>query len=225
MPQFIQELLAAKELFGVPFFNFAVLAFMVLLAIYLVFSILRLILRILYASLHGHVGTVVSTADGDTFKVKVIQIFSKRGSKRGLSVRLIGLDTPESVKSPNKDIMPFGKEASDYTKKRLIGKWIILHHDVDTIDQYGRDLCYAYLFWTGEFYNATLIKKGYAWAYKYAPNVKHAEKFEALHQKAKAAKRGLWALYEARNILTAEYKKTAAYKKFQEKNPSTQKKQ
>ncbi|TAF34284.1 MAG: hypothetical protein EAZ57_00070 [Cytophagales bacterium] len=218
MPEFIKNLLAAKSLWGVPYLNFGILLPVAALALYLAFSILRLVLRILYASLHGHVGVVSSVADGDTFKVKVIQIFSKRGSKRGLTVRMIGLDTPESLKSPNKEIMPFGKDSSNYSKKRLVGKWVILHHDVDTIDQYGRDLCYVYFFWSGEFYNATLIKKGYAWAYKYPPNVKHSERFEQLQEKAKSAKRGLWTIYESRNVLRSEYKKSSAYKKFQEKS-------
>ena len=40
-------------------------------------------------------------------------------------VRLIGVNTPETVK-PNSPVEAYGKEASDYTKKMLTGKTVYL---------------------------------------------------------------------------------------------------
>ncbi|SUM72075.1 thermonuclease [Staphylococcus saccharolyticus] len=55
--------------------------------------------------------------DGDTF-------VAQRNNK-DIKVRLIGIDTPETVK-PNTPVQPYGKEASNYTKKHLTKKMYIL---------------------------------------------------------------------------------------------------
>lgn len=52
-----------------------------------------------------HVERVV---DGDTF-------IAQDESNQHIKVRLIGIDTPETVK-PNTPVQPYGKEASKYTK-------------------------------------------------------------------------------------------------------------
>lgn len=55
--------------------------------------------------------------DGDTFKAKV-------GTKVE-TVRIIGIDTPETV-DPRKVVQCFGKEASAQLKKLLNGKAVTL---------------------------------------------------------------------------------------------------
>jgi micrococcal nuclease len=55
---------------------------------------------------------VTTVTDGDTIGVG-------RGW-RYHKVRLIGVDTPETV-HPEKPVEPFGPEASDFTKKKLRG--------------------------------------------------------------------------------------------------------
>ena len=65
-------------------------------------------------------GKVVKVVDGDTIKVKV-------GSTTE-TVRLIGVDTPETV-HPNKPVEYFGKEASAFTKRMSYGKIVWLEDD------------------------------------------------------------------------------------------------
>lgn len=125
---------------------------------------------------------VVRCADGDTLVVG-----NPRRKSRRYKVRLIGIDTPESLRSLYQDVMPFGAEASAYTKRRLKpGRRIILIYDADRRDQFGRLLAYVYLP-NGEFFNATLVRKGYAFAITYPPNVRHAPFFKKLENKPVAA--------------------------------------
>lgn len=213
-------LLDRKELFGVPFLNYIAFALLLIGALLFAYWFLKMLIISARAFVYGHFVIVSAVVDGDTFRCR--PVLTNRRRKKSLTVRLIGLDTPESVKSRNKDIAPHGIESSDYSKKRLSkGKFLILLQDVDTIDHYGRELAYAYTIW-GELFNATLIKKGMAWAYRYPPNVRHAEYFDRLNAEAKDKKLGLWKMYEAPNVLSSKYKKSSEFKNFVKKygNPS-----
>ena len=126
---------------------------------------------------------VKKVIDGDTFWVD-------DGSERGLKVRLIGVNTPETV-HPYKPVEYYGREASDYVKHLLIGNKVKLKFDVNREDRYGRTLAYVYLR-DGTFLNADLIKKGYAHTMTVSPNVKYAELFIELEKKARENKIGLW---------------------------------
>ena len=58
---------------------------------------------------------VERVVDGDTFLAK------KDGER--IKVRMIGMDTPETVK-PNTPVQPYGKEASNYSKKEFTHKYV-----------------------------------------------------------------------------------------------------
>jgi micrococcal nuclease len=127
---------------------------------------------------------VVKIVDGDTFEVEI-------GGKKE-KIRLIGVDTPET-KKPNTPIMYYGKEASDYTKKRLDQKTIELEWDVDKYDQYKRMLAYV---WIGdELFNRTLVQEGYARIATFPPNVKYVELFKKDQEDARKKEKGLWKDY------------------------------
>lgn len=127
---------------------------------------------------------VISITDGDTFKIDY------NGKEK--KVRLIGVDTPESV-SPNKEKNNnYGKKASEYTKKRLKGKKISIEFDVQQTDKYGRLLAYVYLE-DGTMYNKELLEKGYAQVATYPPNVKYVEQFEKIQKQAREDNIGFWA--------------------------------
>ena len=81
---------------------------------------------------------VVRVIDEDTIRVRL------RGKLH--TVRLIGVDTPETV-HPTKAVQHFGAEASAYTKAALEGKTVTLEADPtgDTRDRYGRLLRYVHL--------------------------------------------------------------------------------
>ncbi|WP_235827877.1 thermonuclease family protein [Brevibacillus migulae] len=123
---------------------------------------------------------VIRVVDGDTFEME--------GGER---VRLIGVDTPESVK-PNTPVQPYAKEASSYTKQLLEGKKVRLQFDVQLRDKYKRLLAYVYLP-DGTFVNRKLIEEGYAKTLTIPPNVAFSEQFAAAMKQAREEKRGLWA--------------------------------
>lgn len=127
---------------------------------------------------------VKKVVDGDTFYVD-------DGSKKGLKVRLIGVDTPETRRTGRKEIGYFGKEAKEYMISLIANKKVRLELDVKQFDRYQRTLAYVYLE-DGTFVNAELIKNGFAMVMTIPPNVKFADEFVRLQQEARANNRGLW---------------------------------
>lgn len=132
--------------------------------------------------------TVSRVVDGDTVELS-------DGSK----VRLIGVNTPESTTRTE----PYGKEASNYTKKQLTGKTVYLEKDVSETDNYGRLLRYIWLSIPekindseirSKMYNAELLLNGYAQVSTYPPDVKYQEYFTKYNSEARNANKGLWAI-------------------------------
>jgi len=130
----------------------------------------------------GNLYEVVRIVDGDTIVV------SYNGTDE--KVRLIGVDTPESVHADKRKNTEEGVKISHYTKSKLTGKMVSLELDVQQRDKYGRILAYVYL--DGEMYNKHLLEIGFAKVATYPPNVKYVEEFEALQKEARKNKVGLW---------------------------------
>jgi micrococcal nuclease len=128
--------------------------------------------------------TVLRVVDGDTVQVRV------GGAKE--KVRLIGIDTPESVK-PDTPVQCYAKAASAETHRLLDGRTVRLVGDVEPRDRYGRLLAYVYRASDGLFVNAELAGRGYARQLTIPPNVRFADRFHALVARARAAGRGLWS--------------------------------
>jgi micrococcal nuclease len=107
-------------------------------------------------------------------------------------VRLIGVDTPETV-DPRKPVQFFGKEASAFTKKLLTGESVILEYDQQKTDKYGRVLAYVYRAKDKLFVNLEIIKQGYGHAYtKYPFAQEKMDAFRAAEKAAREGKKGLW---------------------------------
>ena len=123
---------------------------------------------------------VTRVIDGDTIVVEGVG-----------TVRLIGVDTPETV-DPRRPVGYFGKEASDFTKQLATGKRVRLEFDQDRIDRYGRTLAYVYLQPENLLLNAEIIRQGYGFAYTRFP-FRMMDEFRALEREAREAARGLWA--------------------------------
>ena len=133
--------------------------------------------------------------DGDTIEVEILQLVEGPGvgdTRAGgvYDVRLIGIDTPESVR-PGTPVECFGKEAAAATAALLDGQEVRLVRDIENTDRFDRLLRYVYL--GDEMANARLVANGYAHAYTYPPNVRHAELFVELQGEARERSRGLWA--------------------------------
>lgn len=134
-------------------------------------------------SLEGERIPVSKVIDGDTIELE-----------GGNKVRLIGVDTPETV-DPRRPVGCFGKEASNETKKLLQDKIVILQKDISDTDKYGRLLRYVYLsLENGQilFVNDYLIRAGFAKVLTYPPDVKFAEQFLEAEKQAREQKLGLW---------------------------------
>jgi len=127
---------------------------------------------------------VRKVVDGDTFWID-------DGSQKGVKIRLIGVDAPESRNSGTKEITYFGREASDYLTRLIGGKRVRLEYDIGHFDKYKRTLAYVYLE-DGTFVNAKMVRDGYANVMTVPPNVKYADTFLKLERKARNKKRGLW---------------------------------
>lgn len=125
---------------------------------------------------------VIRVVDGDTFVIK----YNGKEEK----VRLIGVDTPESVHPNEEKNTQFGEEVSNFSKKMLTGKKVAIELDVEHRDKYGRLLAYVYL--DGQMYNKILLEKGYAKIATYPPNVKYVEEFTEIQKQARENKVGLW---------------------------------
>jgi micrococcal nuclease len=130
---------------------------------------------------------VVRHVDGDTVYVSIPR--PPRGVQRYESVRFLGVDTPETV-HPRKPVEAFGKEASEFTRRRLLYQTVYLAFDWNLRDRYGRLLAYVYLK-DGRCYNAELLREGYAHAYTREP-IQFLEEFRALERQARQERRGLW---------------------------------
>jgi len=113
---------------------------------------------------------VLRVVDGDTF------VIDYNGTEE--KVRLIGIDTPESVHPDSDRNTAEGLTASDYTKSLLNGKSVELEFDVQERDKYGRLLAYACV--DGYMLNKKLLQDGYAVIATYPPNVKYVDEFKAI---------------------------------------------
>ena len=127
------------------------------------------------------VGRVV---DGDTIDVTI--------AGRSETVRLIGIDAPESV-APTRPVQCFGPEASLRLEAILpAGTEITLLRDIDARDAYSRLLGYVVRSDDGLFVNLELVAAGYAGTLNYPPNDHYADVLAHAEADAVAAGRGLW---------------------------------
>lgn len=128
---------------------------------------------------------VSSVVDGDTVKVNISGTIT--------TLRLIGMDTPETV-DPRKPVQCFGKEASNKAKELLSGKKVRIETDPTQgeLDKYGRRLAYIYRE-DGLFYNKYMIEQGYAHEYTYNTPYKYQTEFKSAQKYAEENNLGLWS--------------------------------
>lgn len=139
---------------------------------------------------------VLHVVDGDTIKLLY------RGTPE--SVRLIGIDTPESTNNPKtrrdversrtdiETILAMGKQAAVFTGSLVRpGDTVGLEFDAQERDRHGRILAYVYLK-DGRMLNEEIAKAGFALPMTIPPNVKYADRFNEASRYARAHARGLW---------------------------------
>jgi micrococcal nuclease len=127
----------------------------------------------------GQICFVERAVDGDTLLL--------RGGER---VRLLGVDTPESV-APDRPVEPLGPEASAFTKRWVAGREVRLEFDKERRDRHGRLLAYVYV--GDDLLNEELIRAGFSRAqtqFPYSNAMKR--RFRVAEAEARAACVGLW---------------------------------
>lgn len=129
--------------------------------------------------------TVVRVVDGDTLVVDADGVDER--------VRLIGIDTPESV-DRNRPVMCFGPEAAAHLAELVPdGTAVRLERDVEARDRYDRLLAYLYRASDGLFVNMAMVTDGYAEQSTFPPNVEHTAAFTAAERQARTSGAGAWS--------------------------------
>ncbi len=133
--------------------------------------------------LPSDVASVIKVIDGDTVILRL------QGAIE--TVRLIGVDTPETV-HPTKLVECFGPEASAFTHSVLKPETQVrVQRDVEARDRYQRLLVYLYLI-DGTFVNQELLQLGFARTMNIAPNTVFATNFASIETAARKNQIGLW---------------------------------
>ncbi len=113
-----------------------------------------------------------------------------------ISVRMIGIDAPESrpnrrlelqMRQQDKDqktILALGEKSKIHLKE-LIGdnKYVYLEYDVQKLDKYDRILAYVYILDKSDhllMLNKQMLKDGFACLLTIPPNVKHVKILNSL---------------------------------------------
>lgn len=133
--------------------------------------------------------TIERVIDGDTLLIR-------NADNQEIRIRMIGVNTPESVSPDPEKNSAAGDEASAYTKAALpVGMTVYLEYDLERNDRYGRTLAYVWLSDQcdrGSYrdfcqynYGAVLLKNTPCEAMYYAPNRKYREWYEKLEVKEK----------------------------------------
>ena len=109
---------------------------------------------------------VVRVVDGDTIKVST-----------GVTLRLIGIDTPETV-DPRKPVQCFGG-SSLHAHQLLDNTSISLEYDASQgrLDRYGRTLAYVWMA-DGRMFDETMIADGFAHEYTYNLPYRYQSEFD-----------------------------------------------
>lgn len=125
---------------------------------------------------------VTKIVDGDTIYVSGIDT----------RIRLIGINTPETVKSST-PVQCYGPESSSFLSNLILGKYVGLESDYSAgdRDQYGRPLRYVYF--NGENVNYKIIYEGYGYEASYGSDYKYSDDFIKAENDASANGRGLWS--------------------------------
>jgi micrococcal nuclease len=133
-------------------------------------------------------GRVLRAVDGDTLEVRLDD-----GDVE--TVRIIGVDTPETVK-PDTPVQCYGPRASAFEHKTVEGRRVRLLVGVEPRDVYGRLLAYVWVLRPGakrpQFLETELLRRGLARTLTFHPNDRFAHRFEELEQKTARAGKGLW---------------------------------
>ena len=127
---------------------------------------------------------VYSVIDGDTFRYRK-EDWSLQ------SVRLLGVDAPESNTARYRTTECFWKEAKNYLTNLIKNQYVTLEFDENSAssDAYGRMLAYVYLDW--KLVNEILIAEWYAKEYTYKTPYAYQSDFKQAEENARKSEKWL----------------------------------
>ena len=130
--------------------------------------------------------SVITVIDGDTITAMV--------DGKQMSIRLIGIDTPESSTSTRPEECG-GEEASQFLRSTLpSGTPILLTRDQELLDPYDRLLAYVFRKSDGLFVNLAIAKYGMAEELSFPPNTRHTTHIRKAVTTARTSGTGVWGL-------------------------------
>ena len=118
--------------------------------------------------------TYVRTVDGDTIVVDT-------ETEDNVTVRLIGIDCPESVHPDESKNTPEGLDASEYTKSILDGQDLMMELGETPKDKYGRTLAYIYI--GDEMVNLMILEAGHAEPMVFSDNDKYEDQIYDVYER------------------------------------------
>jgi micrococcal nuclease len=110
----------------------------------------------------------------------------------GRTVRLLGVDTPETHNPAMAGPQPLGEAAGARLRELVEGRSVQLEADATDRDHYGRLLRHVWLGRT--LVAAALLREGLGRAYIIPPDEHHAAALRDAEAEARAARRGVWGL-------------------------------
>ncbi|MGH2535068.1 MAG: thermonuclease family protein [Thermomicrobiales bacterium] len=142
----------------------------------------------------------VDVIDGDTI---IVEIEDEGGETVEETVRMIGIDTPETNYSFGNQPECYGDEATKKTESLLVAAdgEIWLESDVSDRDQFDRLL--RYVWYISEIddevhlLNEDLVREGYALARAYRPDTARQDELDAAERAAITNAAGLWLTCDA----------------------------
>lgn len=142
-----------------------------------------LVLSILLLSASSNAGQfkVTRVTDGDTIKV--------RGASSEATIRLVGIDAPETSKSKREPGQPYSQQSMKYLAGMVLNKSVEVREYGR--DQYGRVLGVVFL--DGQNINLEVVKVGLAEVYRgKPPRGFELAAYQGAERIAKEANRGMW---------------------------------
>jgi endonuclease YncB( thermonuclease family) len=161
-------------------------------------GIIVIVVCLLATCAHSLAGqfNVTRVTDGDTVKVT--------GNDRNMTIRLVGIDAPETSKKKNQPGQPFSRKSTKYLASLVLNKSV----EVKSYgtDRYGRTL--GVVFVGGKNVNLEMIKAGLAEVYRGKPaGGLDLEPYWKAEAEAKKAEIGMWSLRE-KYISPKEWRRT-----------------
>jgi len=110
----------------------------------------------------------------------------------GRTVRLLGLDAPETSNPALAGPQPLGREAAERLSALVEGREVVVERDASDVDHYGRLLRHV---WLGHRLVAEmLVAEGLAWTNSYPSDARHKDRLRSAEARARAERRGVWGV-------------------------------